>query len=76
MKPNYNLKAKRILVTGGAGFIGSNLCEYLLESGAVVTCLDNFATGHRHNIESFLGNTNYKLIEGDIRDLETCQNRL
>lgn len=73
MKPNYNLKAKRILVTGGAGFIGSNLCEYLLESGAVVTCLDNFATGHRHNIESFLGNTNYKLIEGDIRDLETCQ---
>ena len=38
-----------------------------------MTCLDNFATGHRHNIESFLGNTNYKLIEGDIRDLETCQ---
>ena len=47
--------------------------EYLLASGAVVTCLDNFATGHRHNIESFLGNTNYRLIEGDIRDLETCQ---
>lgn len=73
MKPNHNLKAKRILVTGGAGFIGSNLSEYLLESGAIVTCLDNFATGHRHNIESFLENVNYRLIEGDIRDLETCQ---
>lgn len=73
MKPNDNLKNKKILVTGGAGFIGSNICEYLLESGAIVTCLDNFTTGHRHNIESFLGNTNYKLIEGDIRDLATCQ---
>lgn len=73
MKPNYNLKNKKILVTGGAGFIGSNLSEYLLASGAVVTCLDNFATGHRHNIESFLTDKNYRLIEGDIRDLETCQ---
>ena len=39
----------------------------------MVTCLDNFATGHHHNIEPFLSNTNYRLIEGDIRDLETCQ---
>ncbi|MAP80957.1 MAG: LPS biosynthesis protein WbpP [Aequorivita sp.] len=67
------LKDKNILVTGGAGFIGSNLCEALLEIGAKVTCLDNFATGHRHNIEPFLADKNFKLIEGDIRDLETCQ---
>ena len=73
MKPNYNLKDKKILVTGGAGFIGSNLSEYLLASGAIVTCLDNFATGHQHNIESFLDNKNYKMIEGDIRDLDTCR---
>ncbi|QQQ28044.1 SDR family oxidoreductase [Chryseobacterium indoltheticum] len=62
----------KILITGGAGFIGSNLTEYFLNKGYKVTCLDNFATGHRHNIESFLANEEYKLIEGDIRDLETC----
>ena len=67
MKPNYNLKDKKIVVTGGAGFIGSNLSEYLLASGAIVTCLDNFATGHHHNIEPFLSNTNYRLIEGGSR---------
>jgi len=66
------LEGKKIVVTGGAGFIGSNLCEALLELGAIVTCLDNFATGHKHNIESFLKNTNFILIEGDIRDLATC----
>ncbi len=66
------LKDKNILVTGGAGFIGSNLCETLLELEAKVTCLDNFATGHRHNIDDFLNNKNFKLIEGDIRNLETC----
>ncbi|MDP9960037.1 SDR family oxidoreductase [Chryseobacterium lathyri] len=63
----------KILITGGAGFIGSNLTEYFLNKGHHVVCLDNFATGHRHNIEPFLGNPNYKLIEGDIRDLEVCQ---
>ncbi|WP_224490285.1 SDR family oxidoreductase [Robertkochia flava] len=68
-----SLKSKKVLVTGGAGFIGSNLCEVLLEIGAKVTCLDNFATGHRHNIEPFLENKNFTLIEGDIRDLETCR---
>lgn len=63
---------KKILVTGGAGFIGSNLCEYLLNRGDYVTCLDNFATGHRHNIEPFLANPHFTLIEGDIRHLEDC----
>jgi len=63
----------KILITGGAGFIGSNLTEYFLNKGHYVVCLDNFATGHRHNIEPFLENPNYKLIEGDIRDLEVCQ---
>lgn len=67
------LKDKKILVTGGAGFIGSNLCEALLGLGAKVLCLDNFATGHKHNIEEFLSNKDFTLIEGDIRDLETCQ---
>ncbi|GAA0881345.1 SDR family oxidoreductase [Algoriphagus jejuensis] len=66
------LKNKKILVTGGAGFIGSNLCEVLLGLGAKVTCLDNFATGHRHNIEPFFSNADFTLIEGDIRDLATC----
>ena len=71
--PFKKLIEKRILVTGGAGFIGSNLSEKLLELGAVVTVLDNFATGHKHNIEPFLSNENFTLIEGDIRDLETCR---
>ncbi|MCH4823785.1 SDR family oxidoreductase [Gramella lutea] len=63
----------RILVTGGAGFIGSNLCEKLIDLGAKVTCLDNFATGHRKNLEAFENNPRFQLIEGDIRDLETCR---
>lgn len=66
------LKDKNILITGGAGFIGSNLCETLLQIGAKVTCLDNFATGHLHNITPFLEDSNFTLIEGDIRDLNTC----
>ena len=64
---------KKILVTGGAGFIGSNLVEELLRLGNTVTCLDNFATGKRENIQPFLSNPNFTLIEGDIRDLETCR---
>lgn len=64
---------KKILITGGAGFIGSNLTEYFLNQGYFVRCLDNFATGYRHNIEEFLSNPNYELLEGDIRDLATCQ---
>ncbi len=68
-----NLKDRKVLVTGGAGFIGSNLCDALLSNGAIVTCLDNFATGKRENVAPFLKNPNFTLIEGDIRDLETCQ---
>ncbi len=67
------LQNKRILVTGGAGFIGSNLCETLLDLGVKVTCLDNFSTGRRENLETCLQNSNFTLIEGDIRNLETCK---
>ena len=66
-------KNLHILVTGGAGFIGSNLCENLLQNGNIVTCLDNFSTGKKENIAPFLQNKRFKLIEGDIRDLETCE---
>lgn len=68
----HSLKGKKILVTGGAGFIGSNLCEALLNVGAVVSCLDNFETGKRENISSYLNDDNFTLIEGDIRDYDLC----
>lgn len=63
----------KILITGGAGFIGSNLTEYFLNKGFEVVCLDNFSTGHRYNVEPFLENPNYILIEGSICDLEVCR---
>jgi UDP-N-acetylglucosamine 4-epimerase len=63
---------KAILITGGAGFIGSNLCEYFLSKGYKVVCLDNFATGHRHNLKDFINNPNFSLIEGDIRKATDC----
>ena len=61
-----------ILITGGAGFIGSNLCEYFLSSGQKVICLDNFSTGHHHNLKDFIKNPNFTLIEGDIRNMSDC----
>ncbi len=68
----FELSNKSILVTGGAGFIGSNLCEALLEKGNKVVCLDNFATGKKENINEFLEDPNFILVEGDIRKLEDC----
>jgi UDP-N-acetylglucosamine 4-epimerase len=69
---NIELSNKTILVTGGAGFIGSNLCEALIEKGNKVVCLDNFATGKRENLVELLKDSNFTLIEGDIRKLEDC----
>jgi len=70
---NLNLDSKyHILVTGGAGFIGSNICKSLIENGNTVTVLDNLATGNRKNIEEIVNKPNFKFIEGDIRDLDTC----
>ena len=66
------LTNKRILVTGGAGFIGSNLCEFLISSGSKVRCLDNFSTGRKSNIINLLTNKNFEIIEGDIINLDTC----
>lgn len=62
------------LVTGAAGFIGSNLCEAILEKGCKVKALDDLSTGKQENIETFLDNPNYTFIKGDIKDLETCIN--
>ena len=62
----------KILITGGAGFIGSNLVTHFLGKGHQVVVLDNFATGHRHNIAQHEGNPNFELIEGDIRSTEDC----
>lgn len=62
-----------ILITGGAGFIGSNLSEYFLDNGYLVRVLDNFSTGHKHNIAPFFSNPSFSLIEGDIRVLDDCR---
>ena len=67
-----NFTKKNVLITGGAGFIGSNLCEALLNKDNKVVCLDNFATGKRENISEFFEDPNFILIEGDIRKLEDC----
>lgn len=67
-----NLQNKTVLVTGGAGFIGSNLCEELLLNNIKTVCLDNFSTGKKENIKPFLKNNLFTFIEGDIRNLDDC----
>lgn len=72
---NVNFPADTLfLVTGGAGFIGSNLCEAILKKGCKVRCLDDLSTGKQANVDMFLGNPNYEFIKGDIKDLDTCMN--
>ena len=65
-------KDSLFLVTGGAGFIGSNLCEAILKMGYKVRCLDDLSTGKQKNADMFLGNPNYEFIKGDIKNLDTC----
>lgn len=65
-------EGSKFLVTGSAGFIGSNLVEAILKLGYKVRGLDNYSTGKKENVEEFLDNPNYEFIEGDIRDLGTC----
>lgn len=72
MEINY-IRNKKVLVTGGAGFIGSNLCDALLALENEVVCLDNFATGKPQNIQHLLTHPHFKLIVGDIRNLSDCQ---
>lgn len=68
-----NLKSSQFLITGGAGFIGSHIVEYLLTYGAgKVRVLDNFSTGSLNNIKEFLDHPSFELLQGDIRDLNTC----
>ncbi|MBQ9844170.1 MAG: SDR family oxidoreductase [Oscillospiraceae bacterium] len=62
----------KFLVTGGAGFIGSNLCEAILNMGYRVRCLDDLSTGKQANVDMFLNNPNYEFIKGDIKDFDTC----
>jgi len=68
------LTNKHVLVTGGAGFIGSNLCAYLLQNNVKVTCLDSLITGKLENIEELMSNANFKFINGDITNLNDCTN--
>ena len=72
---NYKmiLTNKKVLITGGAGFIGSNLCDKLLAQNNKVVCLDNLLTGKKENIAHLLDNSNFTFIEGDIRNLDDCK---
>lgn len=67
------IENKNVLVTGGAGFIGSNIIGKLLNQKNKIVCLDNFSTGRRENLVNYINNPNFRLIEGDIRNLETCR---
>ena len=60
------------LITGGVGFIGSNLCEAILNLGYKVRCLDDLSTGKQSNVDLFINNPHYEFIKGDIKDLDTC----
>jgi UDP-N-acetylglucosamine/UDP-N-acetylgalactosamine 4-epimerase len=66
------LKGEKILVTGGAGFIGSHLCDRFIAEGAEVVCLDNLSTGFKQNIQQLIGHERFTFVQGDVRDLETC----
>ncbi|MBG0860897.1 MAG: SDR family oxidoreductase [Bacteroidales bacterium] len=70
---NRLLSNARVLITGGAGFIGSNLVESMLEAGNDVVCLDNFSTGRRENLQQFFKHGRFRLIEGDIRNYSDCE---
>jgi UDP-N-acetylglucosamine 4-epimerase len=70
---NRKVSGRKVLITGGAGFIGSNLVESMLNSGNYVVCLDNFSTGKRENLSGFMHNPDFKLIEGDIRNYPDCE---
>src|SRR5690606_39129989 len=70
------LKGKHVLVTGGAGFIGSNIVGFLLENRIRISVLDNLATGRKSNLEEFLNDELFSFIEGDITDFDTCLNSL
>jgi UDP-N-acetylglucosamine 4-epimerase len=70
---NREVNGRKVLITGGAGFIGSNLVESMLNCGNYVVCLDNFSTGKRENLKGFMNNPDFKLIEGDIRNYQDCE---
>ncbi|OFY62403.1 MAG: Vi polysaccharide biosynthesis protein VipB/TviC [Bacteroidetes bacterium RBG_19FT_COMBO_42_7] len=70
---NRIVSGQKVLITGGAGFIGSNLVESMLNAGNHVVCLDNFSTGKRENIRGFMDNPDFRLIEGDIRNYQDCE---
>lgn len=69
----HNKPTTKILITGGAGFIGSSLCEYFISKGHAVVCFDNFSTGFKSNISHLINTPLFTLIEGDIRNLEECR---
>ena len=73
MSQGDNASNMHVLITGGAGFIGSNLAEHLVQSGIRVTVLDNLLTGKMENISHLMGNALFRFIEGDIRDFQTCK---
>jgi len=67
------LRNTKLLITGGAGFIGSNLVEYFLKQNNEVVCLDNLSTGHKKNIVDFMDHPNFHFVDGDIRNMEDCK---